>query len=234
LRYPAPFKTRTPDRFVIEWFIGNKNKKMKTIDAVIAAAIGEVTAIYFWDFFRNLKNAEGITIIKDPLYSLLWLLLLVFPFLAALALWIASLIGKKYLAVFQLAKFLLIGVMATIFDLGILSVALAATGIASGIYYSIFKGASFIVATVIKYVPDKYWAFKKRESSDMKKEFFQFFLVTLVGAVLNIAIASLTVDYIGPQFGIDRITWGKIGGIGATIIVFAWNFVGYKFFVFKK
>lgn len=208
---------------------------MKKIDAIIAMAIGAITGLYFYDFLSNARNTQtGINLVPEPYYSLLWLIILIFPFLAAFCLWVASLIGKKFISIYQLAKFLLIGIMATILDLGLLNVFLAATGKNSGYGYAAFKGISFIFATIVKYIPDKYWAFKKKEGSDIKKEFGQFFAVTAAGLAINVAMASIIVNYIGPQFGLDAETWGKIGGIGATIAVFAWNFVGYKFIVFKK
>jgi putative flippase GtrA len=173
-------------------------------------------------------------IVPEPFYSLLWLIIPIFPAMAAFCLWIASLIGKKYLSVHQLAKFLLIGVLATIFDLGILNLFIKSTGIAAGASFNLFKGISFIVAVIVKYIPDKYWAFKKKETADIKKEFAQFFTVTLAGLIINLTVAHIIVNVIGPQFGLDAKSWGNLGGIGATIITFAWNFIGYKFFVFKK
>lgn len=208
---------------------------MNKLDAVIAMAIGALTGLYFFDLLKNAENSATLQpVVPEPFYSMLWLIFLLFPILAAVALWIAALIGKKYLSIYQLAKFLLIGVLATIFDLGVLNLFIAWTGIAAGGLFIVFKGTSFIIATIIKYVPDKYWAFKKKETSDIKKEFAQFFTVTLTGLIINMSVAHIIVNVIGPQFGLDAKSWGNLGGIGATIITFAWNFIGYKFIVFKK
>jgi putative flippase GtrA len=203
---------------------------MKKIDLLIAAGIGAVTAVYFWSLFGQ----PGIVEKLGGLEGLLWLLIPLFAFLAPLCLWIAFLIGKKYLFVFQLAKFLLIGVLATIFDLGTLSAFIAYFGISSGVTYLAFKAVSFMIATVLKYIPDKFWAFKKPETANMSKEFYQFFAVTLTGLIINVSIAHLIVNVMGPQFSLPAALWGNLGGIGAVIVTFAWNFVGYKFFVFKK
>lgn len=203
---------------------------MKKIDAIIAAAVGEITAIYFVYLFGQPGAVEKL----GALASWLWLLLIIFPILSPFCLWIAHIIGKKYLFVFQLAKFLLIGVLATIFDLGTLSVFIAFTGISSGFMYVVFKGISFIIATILKYIPDKFWAFKKQETAGMHKEFTQFFIVTLTGLIINMSVAHLIVNVIGPQYGLPEKLWANLGGIGATIVTFAWNFIGYKFIVFKK
>ncbi|MCX6758336.1 MAG: GtrA family protein [Candidatus Nealsonbacteria bacterium] len=203
---------------------------MKKIDILISAGIGAITAVYFMSLFGQPGFVEKL----GGLGSLLWLLIPLFTFLAPICLWIAFLIGKKYLFIFQLAKFILIGVMATIFDLGTLSAFIAYFGISSGIGYLAFKAISFIIATVLKYIPDKFWAFKKHETSGLGKEFYQFFAITLIGLIINVSIANLIVNIVGPQFGLPAALWGNLGGIGAVIITFAWNFIGYKFFVFKK
>jgi len=203
---------------------------MNKTDALIAAAIGEATALYA----INLLSEEGAIEKLGPFGQYLWLLAVVFPILAPFCLWLAALMGKKIVSLYQLAKFLLIGVIATIFDLGTLSIFINLSGIDSGRAFTAFKGVSFVIATALKYLPDKYWAFKKTEVVDKRKEFAQFFGVTLVGLVINMYIADLLVNQLGPQFGLPDKLWANIGGIAATAAVFIWNFVGYKFFVFKK
>ena len=34
--------------------------------------------------------------------------------------------------------------------------------------------------------------------------------------------------------GVGEKVWANVGGLTASILVLTWNFVGYKFFVFKK
>lgn len=203
---------------------------MKKIDIIFTAIIGEITSWYF----ISLLSEKGVVEKLGGLSSLLWSLVIIFPILSVFCLWVAYLMGKKFLVVFQLAKFLLVGVLATIFDLGSLSIFMAASGISSGLYYDIFKGASFIIATIGKYIPDKFWAFKKSETTEIKKEFSQFFIVTLIGLGINVFIANLVVNQFGSAFGLPPKLLGNLGGIAAVLVTFAWNFVGYKFIVFKK
>ncbi len=197
---------------------------MKKSDIIIAFITGEIVALYFWNLFKEAKS----------LALVLPFLPIVFPILSVFCLWLAYLIGKKFLFIFQLAKFLLIGALATIFDLGILSFFIKFFGVTAGIYYLIFKAITFIIATVAKYLFDKFWAFEKKETSGLGKEFTQFFIVTLIGMAINVGAAWVTVDVIGPQVGFSAETWANIGGIVAAFVTFAWNFVGYKFIVFKK
>lgn len=198
---------------------------MKKIDIILALVTGEVTA---WFFYGLLKNM-GVD------FTLLYFALpVVFPVLAVIGLWISWLLGKKFVWIFQIAKFMLIGVLATLVDLGILNLLILVSGVAAGVTFSVFKGISFLFATSSKYFGDKFWAFEKMEKSGMKKEFGKFFLVTLVGLVINVGIASLIVNVFGSQLNLSENILANIGGIAAAFSAAAWNFVGYKFIVFKK
>ena len=197
---------------------------MKKIDIILALVTGEITA---WFFYYLLKDVfSGI-----PYFQ--WILAVSFPILAVIGLWVSWCLGKRFVWIFQLAKYLLIGVLATITDLGVLNFLMLASGVTFGLWYSAFKGISFIVATCAKYFGDKFWAFEKMEKKGMGKEFSQFFIVTLIGLGLNVGVASLVVNMIGPQFGLSETLWANIGGIAAAFGVTAWNFIGYKFIVFK-
>ncbi len=202
-------------------------KKMKKVDIVLALISGEVIAWFFYSILKNLDLGVEVNYLS-------WILAISFPLISLFALWIASLLGKKFLWIFQIAKFLLIGAMATLVDLGVLNILIMVSGVAVGFSYSVFKGISFIVATAAKYFGDKFWAFEKMEKSGMGKEFSKFFLVTLIGLAINVGAASLVVNMIGPQFGMNDKIWANIGGVVAAFVGFAWNFLGYKFLVFKK
>ena len=117
---------------------------MKKIDVVLALITGEITG---WFFYGMLKNM-GITI-----RYLDWAAALIFPFLALLGLWVCFLMGKKFILIFQAAKYLLIGIMATLVDLGIMNILIMISGIATGMYYSVFKGISFLSP---KYITNLY------------------------------------------------------------------------------
>jgi len=194
---------------------------MKKIDVVIGFVIGELTAIYFTFLFKDI-------------YYGVWISIVIFPILSIVCLWIAYLIGRKYFFILQGDKFLLIGVLGTLIDLGVLNILICISGISSGLLFPIFKGISFVVANCGKYFGHKFWVFEKKEMIGAKKEFSKFFLVSLGGLVINVTIASLVVNLIKPQFGLSETIWANIGGIIAALFTVIWNFLGYKFLVFKK
>ncbi|MFH1036594.1 MAG: GtrA family protein [Patescibacteria group bacterium] len=199
---------------------------MKKTDVILALITGEGVA---WLFIWLIKNSPNFSL---PVLD--WILPVLFPILAVLGIWIAYLLGKRFLFVYQLAKFLLIGAAFAIFDLIILNILMEEFGISKdgGLKYSLFVTVSFIIATSVKYVADKYWAFEKKESA-MGSEFLKFFLITVVSGVIQVGVASLAFKLLS-SVGMTDIVLGNIGKILGIIVASAFNFVCYKFIVFKK
>ena len=175
-----------------------------------------------------LKNSQS------NILFLYWLLPVLFPLLSLFCLWLAYLIGKKFIFVFQLAKFVLIGALFAVFDLAILNILMEFFSATEGVKYLIFVTVSFIIATAVKYIADKHWAFEKSGKEKIGSEFSLFFIITLISAGIQIGLAHIIVNVIRPSFGINPLVWGNIGKIGGITVASAWNFIGYKFFVFKK
>lgn len=137
----------------------------------------------------------------------------------------------------QAVKFVLVGGLNTLIDLGVLNLLIFITGIASGAGYSVFKGISFIVAVINSYFLNKLWTFKSNGVVNKSREFSQFFVVSLIGFGINVGVASLVVNVIGNPFNSSLLSdkiWANIGAIAATFSGMTWNFIGYKFIVFKK
>lgn len=210
-------------------------KNISKIDIIVSLIIGEIVALFSLGILRNLE-VEAVFGIN--IKALAIIIPIALPVCSALFLYIACLIGRKFLVVSQIAKFALTGALNTFIDLGILNLLMFVFGIATGFGYSLFKGISFIIATVNSYFLNKFWTFGKKEINKTKQEMTQFFLVSAIGFGINITVASLVVNFIGPQLcfadGFTEKMWGNIGAVAATFAGMAWNFAGYKFIVFKK
>ncbi len=196
---------------------------MKKSDAILSALIGFLDGIFF---FFILKNIE-----LDIPY--VWSLPIVLPFLSLFGIFIAVAIGKKLRIILQAAKFFLVGTLNTLIDLVILNILIWISGIAVGALYSAFKAISFLVATINSYLWNKYWTFGKRETP-APKEFFKFLIVTAIGLLINVGVASFVVNVVGPKFGLTEKIWATLAAIVAAFFAFAWNFLSSKFIVFKK
>jgi len=198
---------------------------MRKIDVVVAFLAGLGVA---W---------LALAIVRDyglEIKFLNWVLAIFLPFLALAGLWICYLIGKKFLFIFQAGKFLLIGVLATLVDLGIFNFLGLIFGLTAAWALNTFKGISFLVATFAKYWGNKFWAFEKMERAGMGKEITQFYVVTTIGLGINVGIFSLIVNTLGSQFATPPEILRTLGVIVAALVVAIWNFLGYKFIVFKK
>jgi putative flippase GtrA len=215
----------------------NTNIKISKKDFVFGVVAG---------FFMGILMMPILNAAKPELFEKIKFLLIPFFVIATPAgLYIASIISKKITILWQLAKFAVTGGLNFLVDLGILTFLIYifrsyfsidpkdvfVTIIA---YYSLFKGASFILANINSYFWNKYWTFQKNESKNTGKEFFQFFLVSIIGLLINTGIASYVFKVITPFSGMNLDQWSLMGAVFGSIAAIAWNFIGYKFFVFKK
>ena len=198
---------------------------MKKTDIILALIAGLGIGVLFAWLIKN-------SALQIP--YLMWVLPIIFTLASLFCLWLSYLIGRKFIFVFQLAKFVLIGAVFALLDLVVLNAFLQWFGITKGAKYSLFVGISFVIATCVKYIADKYWAFEKKESEKVGSELTAFFIITLISGGIQVGIASLIVDIINPLFGFSALAWANIGKIGGIVVASAWNFLGYKFIVFKK
>lgn len=166
-----------------------------------------------------------------------------FTVFAIIAIWIAIKISKKIPVIFEVAKFAAVGAFNTFLDWGVsnaLILLLLYMGIVqmdgdilgiSDQALGTLKGISFLVATTGSYFWQKYWTFKSEKEST-GKEFLTFLVVSGIGMAINILVA-VTIKNINP-FELSEARAINVGFALATIASLVWNFLGYKFVVFKK
>jgi len=146
---------------------------------------------------------------------------------------VGNFISRYIPVIFQFVKFGIVGGLNAMIDLGVLNFLIYLTGIATGIWYSGFKSFSFIIAVVNSYYWNKHWTFNS-ENKHSTFEFVEFFLVSLVGFSINVGVASLVVNFVGAPVGVSAGIWANVGAVAAALSALMWNFIGMKFFVFKK
>lgn len=175
----------------------------------------------------------------------------IFPFFliaTPVGLIVARWIGTRISVVWQIAKFGVIGVLNTLVDWGVLTALILVLRSTRGInstasvvtisaltitWYTVYKSISFIVAVVNSYYWNKYWTFATGIVAKTKSEFTQFFLVSVVGFFINVGISSYIFKAVAPLGGMTTDQWGLVGAAIGSALGLAWNFVGYKFIVFK-
>lgn len=156
---------------------------------------------------------------------------------------IQKLIQKIFLSP-QFGKFVVVGFINTAIDFGVLNLLIYFTGIKEGSWIFALNLIAFSLATTNSYIWNKLWTFKAKATKEVSNEFGQFIIVSLVGAFINSAIVfgitTLLTPFMGlaPMFGLDsgawESLWANFAKVVATGIALIWNFLGYKFLVFKK
>lgn len=138
----------------------------------------------------------------------------------------------------QFSKFIIVGGVNTGIDFLILNVLMYVTSINSGPMLFLLNCISFSVAVVNSYYMNKRWTFKEAaaglEDKKATLQFSQFFIVSVIGIVINGMILTGITTLIPAPFGIGDQLWANVAKLFATGASLVWNFVGYKLFVFKK
>lgn len=161
-----------------------------------------------------------------------WIPFVIFPVMTIAGIFVARLLGKKIPIMYKFVKFGEAGGLNWLVDFGVLNLLILVTGISSGLYYSLFKGASFIVSTINSYGWNKLWVFESR-SKDSTGEATKFLISTLLGLGVNVGIASLIVFFGPKMFELDAKVWANLAAATGSLMAMAWNFLMYRFWVFK-
>lgn len=206
---------------------------MKKLDAILAALIGFLNGVFFFFILKRAKIEITYPQLLKTILDYPWLLIILFPILAPAGLFLAFLIGKKLVILFQAAKFFIVGTLNTFIDIGVVEFLTFLTKIEAGISVTFFKAISFLTATTNSYFWNKYWTFEKKEKVKTE-EFLKFLIITTIGLSINVFIFHIIFNVVGPKFDIGVGIWRIFSVIVAAFFAFLWNFLASKFIVFKK
>jgi len=135
----------------------------------------------------------------------------------------------------QFIKFLATGGINTFVDFAVLNALILGFGLVQGDpKYMYFKAVSYIVASCNSFVLNKWWVFKSTKER-AAAEALPFAIVNILGLVVNTTV-SLFVFHgaasLLPQLGTQVLA--NLGAVTGTVVVLLFNFIAYKFFIFKK
>lgn len=134
----------------------------------------------------------------------------------------------------QFVKFALVGALNTGVDFLVLNIEMLITGITSGPLMFVQNIISFSIATTNSYFLNKHWTFRDKSKSQEGFKFAQFLTISVIGAFINSAIVYSATTFLDPMFNLSPTLWANLTKLLATGISLIWNFLGYKFIVFKK
>lgn len=90
---------------------------------------------------------------------------------------------------------------------------------------SISKGISYISGAVIAYLINRLWTFESGKSHSVSRSFVKFSALYLTTFCLNIIVNRVVLNV---------SNWALLGFLAATTITIVCNYLGQKFWVFKR
>jgi len=207
----------------------NKTNKSRGKDYIAAGTVGFVTA-----FFANIIFISAdIPLVFQGVTFPYWTFYIFFPLVESAGYFVAARIFARILILKQAGRFGIVGLMNFTVDTGILSILSRVTGVYEGLYIIPLNAVSVIVALTNSYFWNHYFTFKGQDMPS-KKEFTAFLIVSAGGIAINSFIVYLFTTYIDPFNSITKERLEILAKIGATLVSLFWNFLGYKYIVFKS
>lgn len=133
---------------------------------------------------------------------------------------ISKLFSKSFIKEF--IKFAIVGALGTLVNIFILFLF---TDIFK-MYYIFSEIIAFITSGINNYLLDKIWAFKEELQEYIVRKYSQFLLISILSLLINLSILFILVEYFG--------WWYILAEIVAIICAFFINYLGNKFWTFKK
>ena len=133
----------------------------------------------------------------------------------------------------QIVRFGVVGAINTVVDLAILNLLIYITHTGQrGAMFALFKTVAFVCAVVNSYWMNRSWTFKRVAAKNPMLEGSQFLFVSVLGAVVNVGSSWYVATYTHPLSGIEPKWWPSLAALVGTAFSLAFNFLGYKFWVF--
>lgn len=202
---------------------------MSKKDFLFAAVTGFIAGFLAW---RVLDFLGVVPVWGERESSFAWLMVIV-PILWIIGVRLGYFLSR-WLGFFRsFGKFAAIGFTNFAVDIAILNFFIAKTDIASGFWYSVFKGTAFLVAVTHSFFWNKYWAFEAGQSHGGRSEFGKFMSVNLAALLVNVGVASLIVSGVNPLFGLSAELWANLGAVAGSAAALVFSFLGIRLLVFK-
>jgi len=201
---------------------------MKKKDFLLAVIIGFFTALFILPTLRNVKLL-GISYLP-------YLLMVGLPLLWILALIVGRILSRWLAWIYQFVKFCILGFLNTAIDFGVLNLISFYMGLTGGFIIAGVNVPGFVIAAVNSYFWNKFWVFSKERKEGEYIDYsdiFTFIIVMVSGIIINGAVVVLVTTYIHPVLGFSAARWLNIAKVFATAFNLVWNFLGFKFLVFK-
>lgn len=131
------------------------------------------------------------------------------------------LFGKTTNLFIQVFRYTLVGGLAFVVDLVLLFVL---TEYAHW-HYLVSATLSFLAGLLVNYILSTQWIFRSSKIKNKKIEFILFGLIGVIGLGLNNVLLYFFTDLIGLYYMLSKLI--------TAVLVYAWNFLGRRYFLFN-
>lgn len=201
--------------------------KFTAHDALNAVVIGTGAGLLAWYVLASANVGNALV---QSFLPWLWLILAV---AAPIGLWIAATVARQLPTLYQFAKYGLVGVVNTLLSFAILNFLANLTGVTKGLGAGMFVVVAFIIANTHSFFWNKYWTFNAASARAAPVQYMQFSIVSLTSSVLAALLVSAITHFASPPAGLTATQWLNVANLAGTILALAWNFLGFKLFVFN-
>ena len=143
-------------------------------------------------------------------------------------------ISSKNPILVKFIKFIMVGCLNAVVDVGILNILIFTTGLGDkgGLFYGLFKGISFAAAVTNSYFFNKLWVFKGQGDRKEVIQFSTFLIISIVGLFINVSVSTVVATYVSVIL-VSQKLWPTVSAMIGSTAGFMWNFLGYNHIVFK-
>lgn len=167
-----------------------------------------------------------------------------------LILWIAGFFGDKAKEVERFLKFALVGTLGAVVDFTVLNILQRTLLVPEGtaeeaqLKVAVATAIAFTTAVINNYILNRYWTYPDSRSTSVRRQLFQFFIVSTVGLAFRFVFVGATFRFFG-ETGASILTPGgmedtAINQLGSNIaqgisiiIVLFWNFFANRLWTFN-
>lgn len=139
---------------------------------------------------------------------------------------------KFNLVIPKFIRFVVVGIINTSIDLGLLNILIAIFGVSQPFLFSFYKAISFIFALLNSYFMNKSFTFKIEENK--RQTFYLFIFFSLIGLMVNVVSSSLLFYFLSSShISFNTHIVATFSGIFGAILGLLINYINYNYFVFK-
>lgn len=134
----------------------------------------------------------------------------------------------------DLFKYGLVGVLNTLVSLALFNALIFATGISTGWPVILFTLAAFAAGITNSFFWSKYWIFKRGKSGRGHSEYWRFFTVTTIMALLGSGFVYMLTTHLPPPYEISGELWANIAILLFFPVSLLGSYFGSRVFVFNE